>query len=438
MSEVAARAALARMNMREVAIAAHYTGLMADLRQMADTDPIEAQARFMEQRRGELCAAYGFSNAPQNKPFAFALGIAIIPVSGTLINRFGQSYGYVTGYNFIRSQLNLALLDEDVTAIVFDCNSYGGEAAGCFELSDDIFAARGTKPLVAVVDSNCYSACYAVASACDKIVVTPTGGAGSIGVVAMHVDMSKMLADWGIKVEFIFSGDHKVDGNPYEALPKEVRADIQKGVDASRTAFVGLVARNRSLDAKVVHDTEARIYRAEEAKSLGLIDAIATPSAAVQSLFGELSGSTVQQQEEESMSAASTEVKPGAETTATTQQAQTEARTAERTRIAGIQSCEEAKGREALANHLAMNTEMSVETAKGVLAAAPKTAAAEPEKTTPNASANRFKEAMDGGKHPNVGEDAAVAGGGDDPAEAKHLAILRDQERATGVKLTTK
>lgn len=417
MSDHAARAALERMNCREVAIARHYTGLLSDLRQMSGTDPEEGQRAFLA-RRGELCAAYGFTDAPQHKPFAFANGLAIIPVSGTLINRFGQSYGYVTGYNFLRSQLNLALLDDDVTGILFDCNSYGGEAAGCFELSDDIHAARGRKPMVAVVDSNCYSACYAVASACDKIVVTPSGGAGSIGVVAMHVDMSKLLSDWGISVTFIHFGEHKVDGNPFQALPDSVKADIQAGVDASGEKFVSLVARNRKLDAKVVRDTEARIYRAEAALELGLIDAIATPVAAVQAFFSELSGST-QLAKEDPMS--TEDQKPDQ---AATEKAAADARVAERARVSGIITCEEAKGRTQLANHLAMKTDMSVEQAKETLAAAPVEAAAP-------AAGNPFKNAMDNGQHPNVGVDGGQ--GGEQSAAAQ---ILAAQSAATGVKFT--
>lgn len=442
MSEHAARSALERMNLREVAVAIHYTGLAADLRQMADTEPEEAQRKFMEHRRAELCAAYGFNEpSPQRKPFAFAQGFAIIPVSGTLINRFGASWGFVTGYNFVRSQMNQALADDDVKAIIFDLNSYGGEAAGCFELSTDIYNARGKKPLLGVIDSNCYSACYAIGSACDKLVITPSGGAGSIGVVAMHVDMSAFLEKVGLKVTFIHSGEHKVDGNPFEALPKEVKADIQAGVDKSRKDFVALVARNRNIDAKTVHDTEARTYRAEAAVDLGLVDAIASPSEAVQAFFSELSGSKTK--EDESMSTQVTE--PGADQQAAAQaannqaavdQASAEARTAERARVSGIMGCEEAKGRSQLATHLALNTDMSVDAAKGVLAASPMEAAQEP--AAGGQQPNRFQQAMDNGDHPRVGADGAGGGGNDDPGEAPHLAILRDQERATGAKLIEK
>ena len=109
MSDTAARAAMERMNLREVAVAPVYSTLASDLQQMAATDPEQAQQKFMEQRRTELCEAYGFHSAKQEKPFAFANGVAIIPFSGSLINRFGQSYGWITGYNFISRQLALAM-----------------------------------------------------------------------------------------------------------------------------------------------------------------------------------------------------------------------------------------------------------------------------------------------------------------------------------------
>lgn len=431
MSDTASRAALERMNHREIAVAPAYTTMAADLQAMAAADPAEQQQKFMEQRRVELCTAYGFDAPNQRKPFAFAEGVAIVPVTGSLINRFGQSYGFVTGYNFIRRQMALAVADEDVKGIVLDVNSYGGEAAGCFELSADIRAMRGSKPIVAVIDSNCYSAGYAIASAADKIVCTPSGGAGSIGVVAMHVNMAKMLEQVGVEITFIHFGDHKVAGNPYEALPADVKADIQKGVNKSGEAFVNLVATNRNIDAAKVKATEARVYRAEEAKDLGLIDTIATPSQAMQVFFGELTGSNVQLEKEDAMSE-KTAATPGADTkapvtdnAAALAQAANDARVAERARVAGITGCDEAKGRTALANHLAMNTDMSLDAAKAVLAAA----ASEPQANA-NAGANPFKQSMDRDTHPGVG---AGGEGGEELTAAQK--ILQAQAGYTGMQL---
>lgn len=432
MNDQIARAALMRMNMREVAVASFQTTLATDMQELASADHDKEQAKYMEQRRDELCAAYGFGPASREKPFAFADGIAIIPFSGSLINRFGWSYGYVTGYNFIRRQMQLALADEDVKGIVGDFNTYGGEAAGCFECATEIFEARGTKPMIAVIDSNCYSAGYALASAFDKIVCTPSGGAGSIGVVGMHMNMAKALEKYGVEITFIHYGEHKVDGNPYEPLPASVKANMQKGINKSGENFVALVARHMNLDVQKVRDTQAAVYRAEDALELGLIHTIATPSQAMQVFFDELSGSTTQLQQEVTMTDKTNE--PAGTTQAATDQAaltkaSSDAKIAERARVNGILSCEEAKGRTTLANHIAMNTDMSVDEAKAMLKVAPAQAAA-----TPAAAANPFAAAMNNSENPNV--TAEASGGGEQLSAAEQ--ILQSQSKATGLKLVTK
>lgn len=444
MSETAMHAALSRMNMKEQFVAPHYTGLADDMIRMGATNPQQANERFKNEVVHELCEAYGFTRREQGKPFAYADGVAIIPVHGTLINRFGATYGWVTGYNFIRAQHNAAILDPDVHTIIHDHNSYGGEAAGCFELADEIYKSRSVKPTYAVVDSNCYSASFALASAATKLFVIPSAGVGSIGVVAMHVDMSKALDKFGVVITFIHSGDHKVDGNPYQELSAEVKADIQAGVDKSRAKFVALVARNLGLDSKIVHNTEARTYRAEDALELGLVHAIAVPSAVLQTITedetadADESDTQLSTQKEHTMDnnqpaagqpAAAVQPAPaaapaaGAAAPAVVDQAAIQK--AERERISGITGCEEAAGRGALANHLAFNTSMSVDDAKVTLAASGKDAAPVAEKNPLDAA----MAASGGGAKVGSDNAAAAAANGEQP---KHLAILNDYQQATG------
>lgn len=430
------RAMLDSMNMRAALIAPHYTGLASVLREYAEADHGLEEASW-EFRKSELTMAYGFGKTDTDKPYAFANGIAIIPVHGTLLNRFSYSWGFVTGYNFILTMYRAALADDDVTLIVFDCDSYGGMAAGCFETSDEIRAGREVKPSLAVVDSNAYSACYAIASSATRMVVTPSSGVGSIGVVAMHVNIGEMLKDWGIEITFIHAGAHKVDGNPYESLPDDVRANIQTSINKSYNKFASLVSTNRNLSIQTVKDTEASCYDADDALALGLIDAVQTPSQAVASYLDELSGSTDQQ--EFHMSKENTQ--PGAEGTTTTaivdeKAVASAARAAERERMSGIMNCEEAKGKSKLANHIAMTTEMSVDDAKQMLAAAAPEAQAE----TPAAAAaatNGFAAHMNADTHPEVGagDDTAGTGDGKQSASAR---ILASQSAATGLKSATK
>lgn len=362
---------------------------------MAGETLASADERSLEVRNA-LCAAYGFNAQSQNKPFVFSDGVAVIPVHGLLLNRFGDSYGYVTGYTFIRRQRDLAMADPDVKLVIYDVNSGGGEAAGNFELAQESFDMRGTKPTFAIVNSNCYSAAYAFASSADKIYVTPSGGAGSIGVVATHFDVSKMLDNYGIKVTFIHAGEHKVDGNSFEPLSDEVKADIQARVDATYGRFVDLVAQNRGLDPKVVRDTQARCYSAQDALALGLIDGVASPMEALALISDGGAADDAQamtantDKEETAMEEA--EVKKG-----------------ERDRIKAITTCEAATGRTSLANHLAYETDMSAESAQAILAAAPVTAPVAAAPVVEGADRTAFQEAMNNGTHPEVGADTAAA-----------------------------
>lgn len=388
MSVTVSQQAMLRMNHAAVMVAVNKSSLQMDLQTLHAETP-ESGERKRAEVMESLCAAYGFDSKAQNKPFAFQDGVAVIPIHGSLINRFGQCYGYVTGYNFIRRQRDAAMADPDVTAIVYDVNSGGGEAAGCFELADESFALRGTKPTISVVDSACYSAAYALASTSDQVVVTPTGGAGSVGVYTMHVDMSKMLEDWGLNITLIHAGEHKVDGHPYAELPEDVRADMQKSVDATYNKFVESVARNRNLSVEAVKDTQARCYSADDALALGLIDSVASPIEAIRAFLG-------------GPSEASND-----ETTGDSLMELNEAKQAERQRVGAIIGHPNAKGREAMATHLALNTDMSVDDAAALLAVAPVAHVEVVEKTEAAAKTKneKFVEAMNQDDHPNVGPD---------------------------------
>ncbi|HDR9065487.1 TPA: S49 family peptidase [Burkholderia contaminans] len=217
-------------------------------------------------------------------------GVAVIQVDGTLVQKLGtlQPYSGMTGYDGIRQNFLTALYDPDVRAIALDIDSPGGEVAGCFDLVDTIYAARGDKPITAILNESAYSAAYAIASAADDIYVPRTGGVGSIGVISMHVDWSKALTQSGVKVTFITYGERKADGHPEIPLSDEALANFQSDIDAMGELFVETVARNRGLAASKVRDTQAATYLGERGVKLGLADAVMPPDAAFRALLGKL------------------------------------------------------------------------------------------------------------------------------------------------------
>lgn len=233
---------------------------------------------------------YDYSRQDRDRGYDMAGPVAVIPVHGTLVQKLGtlRPYSGMTGYDGIRQAFTMAMADESVEAIVLDVDSPGGEVSGCFDLVDTIYAARGAKPIHSILSECAYSAAYAIASAADRIVVPRTGGVGSIGVICMHVDLSKALTSAGVQVTFITYGDRKADGHPEIPLSKEALARFQSDIDSMGELFVETVARNRNIAASTVRDTQAVTYMGAAGVAQGLADAVAAPDAAFRALIAEL------------------------------------------------------------------------------------------------------------------------------------------------------
>lgn len=217
-------------------------------------------------------------------------GVAIIQIYGTLVQKLGtlKPYSGMTGYDGIRQNFITALLDPAVKAIMLDVSSPGGEVSGCFDLVDEIYSARGDKPIWAVLDDAAYSAAYALASAADVITVPRTGGTGSIGVIWMHVDWSKALASNGLNVSILTFGDKKADGHPEIPLSDEARARFQSDIDAMGQLFADTVARNRGITSSAVVATQAGTYLGKSGVDAGLADSVLAPDEAYRELIATL------------------------------------------------------------------------------------------------------------------------------------------------------
>ncbi|NKE43390.1 S49 family peptidase [Roseomonas frigidaquae] len=209
-----------------------------------------------------------------------AQGVAVIPLLGVLVMRAGQITPDCTelrSYQSIEAEMAQALRDPDVRSLLLDFDSPGGEAAGCMELATRIAGHRGGKPIVAYVQPSAYSAAYALASAADRIVLPATGGVGSIGVVALHVDRSAEDQQRGHRYTWIAAGARKLDSNPHAPLTDAAQARIQAEVDRLYGMFVQTVARNRAfagLTADLVRKSEAGLFFGENAVAARFADQV--------------------------------------------------------------------------------------------------------------------------------------------------------------------
>lgn len=215
----------------------------------------------------------------QRPPLASAPeGIAVIPIHGSLVKRsLGmEAASGLTSYGEIAAMLDAALADPQVSGILLDIDSPGGEASGSFELARRVREVAGQKPVWAVANDAAYSAAYAIAASAQRLFVTETGGVGSIGVIALHVDQSVKDAKDGYHYTAITAGAHKNDYSPHEPLSDAAKTELQGEVDRLYAIFTAHVAAMRSLDLDAVRATEAGLFFGTNAVTQGLADGVQT------------------------------------------------------------------------------------------------------------------------------------------------------------------
>jgi len=218
-------------------------------------------------------------------------GIAILPIYGTLVRRTVglEAASGLTSYQDIAAQIDTAIADPAVAAIVLDIDSPGGESGGVFDLADRVRVAAQVKPVWALANDMAYSAAYAIGSAASRFFVTRTGGVGSIGVIAMHADQSVRDAQDGVRYTTVFAGARKNDLNPHEPISDEAHAFLKSEVDRIYGLFVDTVASHRGLSSEAVRATEAGVFFGNDAVAAGLADAVGNFDDVLNELVASLS-----------------------------------------------------------------------------------------------------------------------------------------------------
>ena len=219
-----------------------------------------------------------------------SFGLSVIPIAGPLVPRTGNLNlcEQMTAYENVGARIDAALADPDVGHIVFDIDSPGGASTGAFELADKIRAAGQIKPTTAIVNFNAMSGAYLLAAACNEISVSQTGGVGSIGVTAQHLDVSAMNEAMGIKITAVYRGDKKNNLSPNEPLTESSLQELDGMVDRTYRQFTSAVAKYRSIPLQDVIDTQAGLYFGQDAIKAGLADRLETPQSAINRIAGAL------------------------------------------------------------------------------------------------------------------------------------------------------
>ena len=178
----------------------------------------------------------------------------------------------------IKEELKRAAQDPAVKAVVLRINSPGGTVTASDILYHEleIFKKRTGKKVVASIMDLGASGGYYVAVAADAIVAHPTTVTGSIGVIMLNVNVQGLLEKIGVSGTAIKSGDKKDMGSPLRPMTPEERQIFQGIINQMYERFVSVVAAGRpkmNLD-QVKLAADGRVYTAQQALDLGLVDRI--------------------------------------------------------------------------------------------------------------------------------------------------------------------
>lgn len=179
----------------------------------------------------------------------------------------------------IREMLLRAEKDEELKAVWLRINSPGGTVTSSDMIYHDLKVFKNKKKARVYVSFMDLAASggYYIAMAGDKIVAHPTSLTGSIGVIALKVNLQGLLEKVGVDFEVVKSGDKKDFLSPLRPFTEEERKMFQETIDNFHRRFVDVIAENRpGLDRETVQKlADGRVFTAQQALEAKLVDRIA-------------------------------------------------------------------------------------------------------------------------------------------------------------------
>lgn len=208
--------------------------------------------------------------------------IAVISLRGIISGYIGGSMGE-SMVEDIKLQLEQALEDDDVRAIVLAIDSPGGEVTASDIIYEAVRKADEKKPVVASMGAIAASGGYYVAMGARHVFAHDTTITGSIGVIMQTLNYSDLLGKVGLQMVTFKSGKFKDVLSGSRAITDEERDLMQTSLMQTYGRFVGIVARERSLPEDGLRNglADGRPISGRDAAEAKLVDEIGDFEAAV-------------------------------------------------------------------------------------------------------------------------------------------------------------
>ncbi len=191
--------------------------------------------------------------------------------------------GVISDYYPVVQNIDLAMKDNSIKAVVVKVNSPGGSVGASQEIYRALEKLRQNKPVVVSMGNVAASGGYYVSIPANVIYANSGTITGSIGVIVQHIDATKLLNKVGIKIDNIKSGKNKDILFPNKPLTPEAKKIIEKTIKDVYEEFLQDIVKYRDIDINTLRKyADGRILSGKEAKKLKLIDKIGNIQDAIE------------------------------------------------------------------------------------------------------------------------------------------------------------
>lgn len=215
----------------------------------------------------------------------FSPTVAIIYANG-YIHRGAGSKGRSIGAESLAEAIGTAREDPLVKAIILRVNSGGGSALASNMIANEIaLCVNGEepKPVVVSMAGMAASGGYLISSPATRIFATPGTISGSIGVISIMPNLSRLLEHFEVGTDTVATAKSADFPNIFRPLSEDEETHISDSVMEEYENLVSTVATGRNSSREAIDKTaRGRIWSGEQAYSRGLIDELGGLTEAVE------------------------------------------------------------------------------------------------------------------------------------------------------------
>lgn len=174
----------------------------------------------------------------------------------------------------------------NIKGVLLVIDSPGGTIPPSVEISEAVKRIRSKKPIVVYAQGSMASGSYLAGVWADRIIANKGALVGSIGVILNGVDVSELAEKLGIKTQILKAGIYKEAGTFMRPWNEQEEEMLKGLIKEQYEMFVNEVVAARNLEiAKEGDFAQGRVFSANNALKLGLVDSIGSIYEAQKTLF---------------------------------------------------------------------------------------------------------------------------------------------------------